>query len=49
MNKRQKAVIMSSQLRHENPLVFLPTDPEGSYTGIPEDPMETPVQDADDL
>ena len=24
-------------------------DPMGSYTGIPEDPFETPVQDADDL
>ncbi len=24
-------------------------DPLGSYTGRPEDPYETPVQDADDL
>ena len=24
-------------------------DPFGSYTGVPEDPLETPVQDADDL
>ena len=24
-------------------------DPMGSYTGIPQDPFETPVQDADDL
>ena len=24
-------------------------DPMGSYTGIPEDPFEPPVQDADDL
>lgn len=24
-------------------------DPMGSYTGIPEDPFEIPVQDADDL
>ena len=24
-------------------------DPMGSYTGIPEDPFESPVQDADDL
>lgn len=24
-------------------------DPLGSYTGKPEDPDETPVQDADDL
>lgn len=25
------------------------TDPFGSYTGRPEDPQDTPVQDADDL
>lgn len=25
------------------------TDPNGSYTGRPRDPKETPVQDADDL
>ena len=25
------------------------TDPFGSYTGRPADPMEMPIQDADDL
>ena len=25
------------------------TDPQGSWTGLPEDEDETPVQDADDL
>lgn len=25
------------------------TDPQGSYTGVPVHPEETPVQDADDL
>lgn len=25
------------------------TDPQGSWTGAPADPDETPVQDADDL
>lgn len=25
------------------------TDPQGSYTGVPADHSETPVQDADDL
>lgn len=25
------------------------TDPNGSYTGRPRNPSETPVQDADDL
>ncbi len=28
---------------------IIQTDPQGSYTGRPEDEMETPVQDADDL
>ena len=26
-----------------------PSDPQGSYTGRPADPRETPQQDADDL
>ena len=26
-----------------------PTDPQGSWTGLPENPEELPVQDADDL
>ena len=25
------------------------TDPQGSWTGLPADELETPVQDADDL
>lgn len=25
------------------------TDPQGSYTGVPDNPLEKPVQDADDL
>lgn len=25
------------------------TDPQGMYTGVPENPYEKPVQDADDL
>lgn len=28
---------------------LIQTDPQGSYTGRPKDPCETPVQDADDL
>ncbi len=32
-----------------NPLGLIDTDPQGSYTGIPADPLEQPVQDADDL
>ena len=30
-------------------MVDSPADPQGSWTGVPENPAETPVQDADDL
>jgi hypothetical protein len=32
-----------------NMLGLFPADPQGSYTGVPADPNEVPVQDADDL
>lgn len=32
-----------------NTIGLSPLDPLGSYTGRPEDPFESPVQDADDL
>lgn len=32
-----------------NPQGMFPGDPMGSYTGHPLPPLETPVQDADDL
>lgn len=32
---------------YRDPLIE--TDPQGSYTGTPDDPEEKPVQDADDL
>ena len=31
------------------PIEPSPLDPQGSYTGVPMDPRERPVQDADDL
>lgn len=33
----------------DNKKKIIKTDPQGSYTGRPEDEMEIPVQDADDL
>ena len=32
-----------------NMLGLFTADPQGSYTGVPDDPEELPVQDADDL
>lgn len=37
---------MKKQNKKEKPDAF---DPMGSYTGVPADPKEKPVQDADDL
>lgn len=31
------------------PFMRSDTDPQGSYTGVPEERLEKPVQDADDL
>lgn len=35
--------------KHEEEFCHPETDPQGSYTGVPENPEEKPVQDADDL
>ncbi len=32
-----------------NMLGLFTADPQGSYTGVPLEPLEKPVQDADDL
>ncbi len=41
MGRKLKKLLQSEAPSH--------TDPQGSYTGKPEDPNEVPVQDADDL
>jgi hypothetical protein len=52
MRKLKKELVWIQALRG-NPIVSDPapivTDPNGSYTGLAEDPYEKPVQDADDL
>jgi len=45
MKKRTQEIPRAAK----NPMESAQTDPQGSYTGRPEDPAETPVQDADDL
>lgn len=40
INKRLEGFLAAKSVR---------TDPQGMYTGVPEDPNEKPVQDADDL
>ena len=41
-NKKQKTAEIAKEQQS-------PNDPLGSWTGVPADPFETPVQDADDL
>ena len=40
MDKKEKNVV---------PEPVIPADPFGSYTGVPDNKFEKPVQDADDL
>lgn len=46
--KKRKPQPLPGSFRNGVPAPF-PTDPFGSYTGRPIDPLEKPVQDADDL
>ena len=36
-------------MQNKKEKAHISTDPQGSYTGVPTDPNEKPVQDADDL
>ena len=47
MKKRKKRGDDAVQQIIDTPPRF--TDPQGSWTGLPADELETPVQDADDL
>lgn len=42
MKQEKKPEILPENLQSD-------TDPLGSYTGVPDNPYEVPVQDADDL
>ena len=46
MNKREIPYIDPNTLLDRS---ILAADPQGSYTGIPANPGERPIQDADDL
>mgnify|MGYP006315758175 FL=1 len=47
MKKQPEGKPVVPLFRMDTPLVI--SDPQGSYTGRPEDVFEEPVQDADDL
>ncbi len=45
--KKSDPMEKAMQVAKTNPHVL--TDPNGMYTGVPANPQEKPVQDADDL
>ena len=47
MDKKKQPKLLAAMLREAQ--CKHPTDVLGSWTGVPADPAETPVQDADDL
>ena len=49
MKKMEKQIAEAISLREKFLQPLIVTDPNGSYTGRPQDPSERPVQDADDL
>ncbi len=46
---QEKIRRINSRLAGLTSMVSSDTDPQGMYTGVPENPYEQPVQDADDL
>ena len=48
MKRKLKKLFSSDSLMGLQPQ-RIDTDPLGSYTGVPQEPEEEPVQDADDL
>lgn len=50
MKKKQRVPMIQPQKNSgDSQWKAIDTDPQGSYTGRPENPYEIPVQDADDL
>lgn len=51
MNKtvKNKKIKVKAKEKNENTDESIQTDVLGSYTGVPKDKSDTPVQDADDL
>ena len=47
MKQKRRLPLLNPDLPLDKSMVV--TDPLGSYTGVPLDPHEVPVQDADDL
>lgn len=49
MKKKMVPFMSTDQMIQEYGLLNVDSDPLGSYTGVPQEPEEKPVQDADDL
>lgn len=49
MGRKKEKMKQIEALAEENRMESIATDPFGMYTGNPENPYETPVQDVDDI
>ncbi|MBQ8647679.1 MAG: hypothetical protein IJ484_06015 [Oscillospiraceae bacterium] len=49
MEREKEEFWVELPLRPQQQACASKSDPLGSWTGVPEDPYEVPVQDADDL
>lgn len=49
MEKKKKSSEISDKVQGIISMQSCVSDPNGSYTGVPENPNDKPVQDADDL
>ncbi len=49
LKKKKKNNPVAEKVKEFCPMQNCATDPNGSYTGVPENPCDVPVQDADDL
>lgn len=49
MQDKSKQSELSERIRGIIAMQSCATDPNGSYTGVPENSKEKPIQDADDL
>ena len=48
-NKQKHRTRVEFSMKSDSIDPRIDTDPYGSYTGVPDDPYDMPVQDADDL
>lgn len=49
LENKNKSIPVTKDVKKFNTMQGCATDPNGSYTGVPKNPHDVPVQDSDDL